>query len=182
MCSGKDLYEHTEKGSVSHTEGAFGGDPIPLFSKSRANHRSRGRQKSYRRARIKRRRRRTWRKSRWCASARRFVKRTTWLMCCYFVCVDMKKFVVLARFFFGLSKIRSFTFRVFFVFFFIKSLAVLYITKFVQKRSGRFTSVSWRLRRRLPCDSYSRRDSPPPLLLLLLLLRLCRRLCHFGDT
>ena len=44
---------------------------------------------------------RTWRKSRWCASARRFVKRTTWLTCCYCACVDMKKCVGLkAHFFF----------------------------------------------------------------------------------
>ena len=59
----------------------------------------------------------------------------------------------------GLSKIRSFVFRVFVFFeiFFslwrlcaVSSTMCLYSFK---SEAGRFTSVSWRLRRRLPCST-----------------------------
>lgn len=95
---------HKEKQIVSHAaegRGFLGAIRSPSFPKlNRGTARGGGgrrRQKSYRRAeRIKRRfRRRTWRKSRWCASARRFVKRTTWLICAGILrAVDMKKNVV----------------------------------------------------------------------------------------
>lgn len=103
-CVREKTFTNTRRKEAYPTQkGLLGAIRPPSFP----NHRSRGRQKSYRRARIKRRRRRrrtnerTWRKSRWCASARRFVKRTTWLTCCYCACVDMKKCVGLkAHFFF----------------------------------------------------------------------------------